>query len=603
MADDERTAKRKRSVSPNEPARNAMEKLAETRAGGTYVPPARLRALMDDAARADPSSATFQRMNWEALRKSITGLVNKVAADNIKHIVLDLFAGANLIRGRGLFCRSIMHAQELSLHFTPVFAALAAIINTKLPFVGELLVHRLVSQFRRSFRRNDKPKCHATLQFLAHLVNQRVVHELLALEILVLLLEHPTDDSVELAVAFTREVGAFLTEEAPKASHTVFDRFRAVLYEGSISVRVQYMIEVLAQTRKDQFRDHPRIPEQLDLVEEEDQITHQVGLDDELQLHEGLNVFKVDPDFVANEDMYRRMKAEILGENEEDEEEEEEAEHDDDEEEIPLDSLPSSASLSEQALASRHNRIRINNTEAMQRVYEDMRLDGPSTSGKMPWIETMSLVYEHATADEVPDAQNDLDRELSFYRQSLAAAIRGRELVLAAKVSFSRPNDYFAEMVKTDEHMERVRQRLLDESASIKASEDAKRQRELKKYGKKIQTEKLFERQRSKRDMQEKVNALKRKRQTGLDMDDDEFDVQLEEALGERKASQRTQRGPNKKRQYRDEKYGFGGKKRHNKSNTAESTDQVGPSRRKPGQRPKGGKAKRPGKARRAARR
>ena len=289
-------------------------------------------------------------------------------------------------------------------------------------------------------------------------------------------------------------------------------------------------------------------------------------------------------------------------EDDDEEEEEEEAEHDD-EEEIPLDSLPSSASLSEQALASRHNRIRINNTEAMQRVYEDMRLDGPSTSGKMPWIETMSLVYEHATADEVPDAQNDLDRELSFYRQSLAAAIRGRELVLAANVSFSRPNDYFAEMVKTDEHMERVRQRLLDESASIKASEDAKRQRELKKYGKKIQTEKLFERQRSKRDMQEKVNALKRKRQTGLDMDDDEFDVQLEEALGERKAAQRTQRGPNKKRQYRDEKYGFGGKKRHSKSNTAESTDQVGPSRRKPGQRPKGGKAKRPGKARRAARR
>ena len=289
--------------------------------------------------------------------------------------------------------------------------------------------------------------------------------------------------------------------------------------------------------------------------------------------------------------------------DDEEEEEEEEEENDDEEEEIPLDSLPSSASLSEQALASRHNRIRINNTEAMQRVYEDMRLDGPSTSGKMPWIETMSLVYEHATADEVPDAQNDLDRELSFYRQSLAAAIRGRELVLAAKVSFSRPNDYFAEMVKTDEHMERVRQRLLDESASIKASEDAKRQRELKKYGKKIQTEKLFERQRSKRDMQEKVNALKRKRQTGLDMDDDEFDVQLEEALGERKAAQRTQRGPNKKRQYRDEKYGFGGKKRHNKSNTAESTDQVGPSRRKPGQRPKGSKAKRPGKARRAARR
>ena len=326
---EERTAKRKRSASPpatGEGLRSALAKLAETRAGGAYVPPARLKALMAEAARADPGSVEYQRMNWEALRKSITGLVNKVAADNIKFIVPELFAGANLIRGRGLFCRSIMHAQEFSLPFTPVFAALAAIVNTKLPFVGELLVTRLVSQFRRSFRRNDKPKCHATLQFLAHLVNQRVAHELLALEILVLLLEHPTDDSVELAVAFMREVGQFLAEEAPKACNSVFDRFRAVLYEGEISVRVQYMVEVLAQTRKDNFKDNPRIPEQLDLVEEDDQITHQIGLDDELRLEEGLNIFKPDPDFLENEEKYRQIKAEILGEGEDEEEEEEEEE-------------------------------------------------------------------------------------------------------------------------------------------------------------------------------------------------------------------------------------------------------------------------------------
>lgn len=334
---EERTAKRKRSVSPEatgEGLRNALAKLAETRAGGAYVPPARLKALMAEAARADPGSVEFQRMSWEALRKSITGLVNKVAADNIKHIVPELFAGANLIRGRGLFCRSIMHAQEFSLPFTPVFAALAAIVNTKLPFVGELLVTRLVSQFRRSFRRNDKPKCHATLQFLAHLVNQRVAHELLALEILVLLLEHPTDDSVELAVAFMREVGQFLSEEAPKASHSVFDRFRAVLYEGEISLRVQFMVEVLAQTRKDKFKDNPRIAEHLDLVEEDDQITHQIGLDDELRLEEGLNIFKPDPDYLANEEKYRAIKAEILGEDsDEGSTADDEEEEDDDEEE------------------------------------------------------------------------------------------------------------------------------------------------------------------------------------------------------------------------------------------------------------------------------
>ncbi|KAJ1023436.1 hypothetical protein NDA16_003053 [Ustilago loliicola] len=296
-----------------------MAQLSATKAGGAYIPPARLKALMAEAAAADPGSVEYQRMSWDALKKSITGLVNKVAVENIKSIVPELFGGANLIRGRGLYCRSIMRAQALSLSFTPVFAALTAIVNTKLPMVGELLVIRLVSQFRRSFKRNDKTICNSTAMFIAHLVNQRVVHEVLALEILVLLLEKPTDDSVEIAVGFMREVGAFLAEEAPKANNSIFDRFRAVLYEGEISKRVQYMIEVLSQVRRDGFKDNPRIPEALDLVEEDDQITHRVSLDDQLNVEEGLNVFKKDPDFIENEERYRSIKAEILGEDEDSE--------------------------------------------------------------------------------------------------------------------------------------------------------------------------------------------------------------------------------------------------------------------------------------------
>jgi pre-mRNA-splicing factor CWC22 len=118
------------------------------------MPPARLRALQQ-AASADKSSPEYQRLSWDALRKSITGIVNRVNITNIKQIVPELFA-ENLIRGRGLFARSIMKAQASSLPFTPVFAALVAIINTKIPQVGELVLTRLISQFRRSFKRNDK---------------------------------------------------------------------------------------------------------------------------------------------------------------------------------------------------------------------------------------------------------------------------------------------------------------------------------------------------------------------------------------------------------------------------------------------------------------
>lgn len=58
--------------------------------------------------------------------------------------------------------------------------------------------------------------------------------------------------------------------------------------------------------------------------------------------------------------------------------------------------------------------------------------------------------------------------------------------------------------------MERIRQRLLDERAGIQKSEAAKKQRELKKVGKQVQVEKLKERERGKKEMNERVKGLKR---------------------------------------------------------------------------------------------
>ncbi|OZJ01384.1 Pre-mRNA-splicing factor CWC22, partial [Bifiguratus adelaidae] len=215
-----------------------------TRTGGAYIPPHRLRAMQQQLT--DKSSKEYQRITWEALKKSINGLINKVNTANIKQIIPDLF-GENLIRGRGLFCRSIMKAQAASLPFTPVYAALVAVVNTKFPMIGELLLNRLIMQFRRAFKRNDKTTCLAVSSFIAHLSNQFVASEIVPLQILLLLLERPTDDSVEIAVGFIREVGAHLTEVEPKYTNAIFERFRAILHEGQIDKRVQYMIEVLFQ--------------------------------------------------------------------------------------------------------------------------------------------------------------------------------------------------------------------------------------------------------------------------------------------------------------------------------------------------------------------
>jgi len=66
--------------------------------------------------------------------------------------------------------------------------------------------------------------------------------------------------------------------------------------------------------RKNKFADHPGIIPELDLVEEGEQITHQISLDDEITGEEMLNIFKYDPNFDENEEKWDIIKKEILGE-------------------------------------------------------------------------------------------------------------------------------------------------------------------------------------------------------------------------------------------------------------------------------------------------
>ena len=83
--------------------RDEFAKLLNTRSGGMYISPACLRA-MQEAASLDKSSLEYQRLSWDALCKSIMGIVNRVNITNIKQIVLELpVFYENLIRVRGLF--------------------------------------------------------------------------------------------------------------------------------------------------------------------------------------------------------------------------------------------------------------------------------------------------------------------------------------------------------------------------------------------------------------------------------------------------------------------------------------------------------------------
>ena len=68
-----------------------------SKTGGAYIPPAKLRMMQEKIS--DKSSVAYQRMAWEALKKSINGLINKVNVSNIVDIVRELFQ-ENIVRGR-----------------------------------------------------------------------------------------------------------------------------------------------------------------------------------------------------------------------------------------------------------------------------------------------------------------------------------------------------------------------------------------------------------------------------------------------------------------------------------------------------------------------
>lgn len=65
------------------------EDKVNTKGGGLYVNPFKLAQQL--AEIDDKTSEQYQRMTWDALRKSINGLVNKVNITNIKAMLPEIF--------------------------------------------------------------------------------------------------------------------------------------------------------------------------------------------------------------------------------------------------------------------------------------------------------------------------------------------------------------------------------------------------------------------------------------------------------------------------------------------------------------------------------
>lgn len=212
------------------------------------------------------------------------------------------------------------------------------------------------------------------------------------------------------------------------------------------------------------------------------------------------------------------------------------------------------------------------------------------------WIH--KLVIDFNQEQEV-DVNDDLTRELAFYTQALEGTRQAYAKLESMGIPFLRPPDYYAEMAKSDTHMEKVKGRLLAEKRSIEEAEERRKARESKKLAKEVQAQKQKERNSQKKAAIETVkNWRKQRKQSGFagGEKDGELDMPFEDGKvfersnkkrpgvspGDRSGGKGRQpwkkgkNGPEKKkfkRESRDSKFGFGGRKGLKKQNTADTTD------------------------------
>ncbi|XP_071732687.1 probable rRNA-processing protein EBP2 homolog [Rutidosis leptorrhynchoides] len=213
------------------------------------------------------------------------------------------------------------------------------------------------------------------------------------------------------------------------------------------------------------------------------------------------------------------------------------------------------------------------------------------------WIHKLSLDIEQ---EQQVDVNDDLAREMAFYTQAIEGTRQAFVKFQSMGLPFLRPTDYYAEMVKTDSHMEKIKGRLLSEKKRIEEAEERRKMRDNKKKAKEVQAEKQKERVKQKKDEIESVKKWRKQRQqSGFPGGEKDGDMGLpfegkresdkakhhkrvgvspwDRSGGKAKQSFGKDRkggsGKKKSREFRDSKYGFGGKKGLKKQNTAESVN------------------------------
>lgn len=113
-------------------------------------------------------------------------------------------------------------------------------------------------------------------------------------------------------------------------------------------------------------------------------------------------------------------------------------------------------------------------------------------------------------------ATDDLKRERRFAELATEAVHMGLDRLRRDNVRFRRPGDYFAEMVKGDAHMGKVKGRLMQEKEKIEGAEKRRNNREIAKNKRKVRSTQMEREQDKRRKAKEEIEAFSQLRKKRL---------------------------------------------------------------------------------------
>lgn len=220
-----------------------------------------------------------------------------------------------------------------------------------------------------------------------------------------------------------------------------------------------------------------------------------------------------------------------------------------DEEESELGSMADEADLSDEEESVAESGDSDDDEEVAMEPTEDVEADAEADAGvnveftePKAWLERMTL----SAAKPLPadlDPNDDPKREEVFLKHAVLSVRRGIAMLERAGVKWRRPADYYAEMYKTDMHMEKVRAAMERSRKEVHERAHRRNMREQKKFGKEVQADVLKQRAQAKNTQMEKLAAWRKtKGKNGAGLDEvlnEEDDNNDSPAIGGKKGARR----------------------------------------------------------------